>query len=230
MIQIATDSGLMPKPVQPQRDPARPGRAGRGDRRLRRRRGRVGRAAQRRATAAAATPPAPRPTSAPLMQFRVGSRPRCRTGPGCPAGCGRCPAWTQHVSQQARPHAGRSRSAASSRPTWLINGRTFNPARVRRLPAARHDRDLGDRQQDQRRPHDAPPPHRLVPARPQRQAAAALGRLPQGDLLPLPRRTDPRRRPLRDYTGKFVIHCHMLDHEDHGLMSQFQVVKRGSGR
>ena len=28
-----------------------------------------------------------------------------------------------------------------------------------------------------------------------------------------------------DYTGKFVIHCHMLDHEDHGLMSQFQVVR-----
>jgi len=28
-----------------------------------------------------------------------------------------------------------------------------------------------------------------------------------------------------DYTGKFVIHCHMLDHEDHGLMGQFQVVR-----
>ena len=28
-----------------------------------------------------------------------------------------------------------------------------------------------------------------------------------------------------DHTGKFVIHCHMLDHEDHGLMSQFQVVR-----
>ena len=27
-----------------------------------------------------------------------------------------------------------------------------------------------------------------------------------------------------DYTGKFVIHCHMLDHEDHGLMTQFEVV------
>ena len=27
-----------------------------------------------------------------------------------------------------------------------------------------------------------------------------------------------------DYTGKYVIHCHMLDHEDHGLMSQFEVV------
>jgi FtsP/CotA-like multicopper oxidase with cupredoxin domain len=28
-----------------------------------------------------------------------------------------------------------------------------------------------------------------------------------------------------DHAGKFVIHCHMLDHEDHGLMGQFEVVK-----
>ena len=27
-----------------------------------------------------------------------------------------------------------------------------------------------------------------------------------------------------DFTGKYVIHCHMLDHEDHGLMSQFEIV------
>ena len=28
-----------------------------------------------------------------------------------------------------------------------------------------------------------------------------------------------------DYTGKFMLHCHMLDHEDHGLMTQFEVVR-----
>ena len=27
-----------------------------------------------------------------------------------------------------------------------------------------------------------------------------------------------------DHLGKFVVHCHMLDHEDHGLMSQYEVV------
>ena len=27
-----------------------------------------------------------------------------------------------------------------------------------------------------------------------------------------------------DYTGPFMIHCHMLDHEDHGMMSRFDVV------
>jgi hypothetical protein len=29
-----------------------------------------------------------------------------------------------------------------------------------------------------------------------------------------------------DYTGVFMIHCHMLDHEDHGMMAQFAVVKK----
>jgi FtsP/CotA-like multicopper oxidase with cupredoxin domain len=31
-----------------------------------------------------------------------------------------------------------------------------------------------------------------------------------------------------DFTGPFMIHCHMLDHEDHGMMAQFAVVKKGS--
>ena len=28
-----------------------------------------------------------------------------------------------------------------------------------------------------------------------------------------------------DFTGTFMVHCHMLDHEDDGLMAQFRVVK-----
>jgi FtsP/CotA-like multicopper oxidase with cupredoxin domain len=31
-----------------------------------------------------------------------------------------------------------------------------------------------------------------------------------------------------DYRGVFMLHCHMLDHEDHGLMTQFKVVKPGA--
>ncbi|HVT21680.1 MAG TPA: multicopper oxidase domain-containing protein [Mycobacteriales bacterium] len=31
-----------------------------------------------------------------------------------------------------------------------------------------------------------------------------------------------------DYTGVFMIHCHMLDHEDDGMMAQFAVVKPGT--
>ncbi len=28
-----------------------------------------------------------------------------------------------------------------------------------------------------------------------------------------------------DYPGLFMVHCHMLDHEDHGMMAQFEVVQ-----
>ena len=52
----------------------------------------------------------------------------------------------------------------------------------------------------------------------------AVGGLPQGDLLRQPRRTIRVAGHFSDFTGKYVIHCHMLDHEDHGLMCQFEVV------
>jgi FtsP/CotA-like multicopper oxidase with cupredoxin domain/plastocyanin len=33
---------------------------------------------------------------------------------------------------------------------------------------------------------------------------------------------------ITDHLGPFLIHCHMLDHEDHGMMATFAVVKPGS--
>jgi spore coat protein A len=33
---------------------------------------------------------------------------------------------------------------------------------------------------------------------------------------------------MTDYLGPFLIHCHMLDHEDHGMMATFQVVRPAS--
>jgi FtsP/CotA-like multicopper oxidase with cupredoxin domain len=35
---------------------------------------------------------------------------------------------------------------------------------------------------------------------------------------------------VTDYLGPFMIHCHMLDHEDHGMMATFEVVKPGTAR
>jgi FtsP/CotA-like multicopper oxidase with cupredoxin domain len=47
-------------------------------------------------------------------------------------------------------------------------------------------------------------------------------------------RLDPGERirvaaKFTDYTGVFMLHCHMLDHEDDGLMAQFAVVAPGHG-
>jgi FtsP/CotA-like multicopper oxidase with cupredoxin domain/plastocyanin len=35
---------------------------------------------------------------------------------------------------------------------------------------------------------------------------------------------------VTDYLGTFLIHCHMLDHEDHGMMATFAVVKPGAAQ
>ena len=48
-------------------------------------------------------------------------------------------------------------------------------------------------------------------------------------------RLDPGERvrvvaKFTDYTGVFMIHCHMLDHEDDGLMAQFAVVNPSTGQ
>jgi FtsP/CotA-like multicopper oxidase with cupredoxin domain len=108
--------------------------------------------------------------------------------------------------------------------TWLINGRTFNPARADAFAA------LGTTQTWE-----------IV----NRTGVAHMMHLHHTDWYLLSR--DGRPPPpwegclkdtffvypgerilvaghLADHTGKFVIHCHMFDHEDHGLMSQFEVV------
>ena len=33
-----------------------------------------------------------------------------------------------------------------------------------------------------------------------------------------------------DYPGLFMVHCHMLDHEDHGMMAQFEVMPAAASR
>jgi len=33
------------------------------------------------------------------------------------------------------------------------------------------------------------------------------------------------RMPFDDYAGKFVFHCHILGHEDAGMMAVIEVVK-----
>jgi FtsP/CotA-like multicopper oxidase with cupredoxin domain/plastocyanin len=48
-------------------------------------------------------------------------------------------------------------------------------------------------------------------------------RLDPGDVVDVAAR-------ITDYVGTFLIHCHMLDHEDHGMMSTFQVVRPGASR
>jgi spore coat protein A, manganese oxidase len=222
LIQIATDSGLMPRPV-------------------RRREVLLGPAERAEvvvdfAPAAAEAvelrsgpcrggprPLGARPYVGALMQFRVDSRRRVdRTR--VPRRLRPLPHWARHVS----PTPDRTWTISIGggfKPRWLINGRTYNPARADAHPVLNttetweivnettvahmmhlHMTDWYLLSRDGR-----PPP-------------------PWEDCLKETFFLYPRERirlagRFADYTGKYVIHCHMLDHEDHGLMTQFQVVR-----
>ncbi len=223
LIQIGTDSGLMPRPVRRQRGDARAGGAGRGRRRLRRRGG-----GERSSCAAARATASRNPLGAhsyagALMQFRVDSR-RLPDRTRVPRKLRPLPGWTRHAS--TTPDRSWEISIGGFfKTTWLINGRTFNPARADAHPklGSTETWEIVNRTNVAHVMHmhhtdwyllsrnGKPPP-------------------PWEDCLKETFFVYPRERILVagrfvDYTGKFVIHCHMLDHEDHGLMTQFEVVE-----
>ena len=133
------------------------------------------------------------------------------------------PGWTKHAS----PTPDRSWEISIGgffKTTWLINGRTFNPARADAHPM------LGSAETWEivNRTNVA---HVMHMHHTDWYLLARNGKPPPPweDCLKETFFVYPRERILVaghfvDYTGKFVIHCHMLDHEDHGLMTQFEVV------
>jgi spore coat protein A len=221
MIQIATDSGLMPKPVR--RDTILLGPAERAEV-IVDFAGAAGESVELRSgprhdghNGAGA-----RPYVGALMQFRVGSR-RLADRTRVPRRLRPLPGWTRHASPT--PDRTWTISIGGAFTTvWLINGRTFNPARADARPrigttetwevvnrtGVAHMIHLHHTDWYLLSRNGTPPP-------------------PWEDCLKDTFFVYPGERLLlaghfSDYTGKFVLHCHMLDHEDHGLMSQFEVV------
>ena len=111
------------------------------------------------------------------------------------------------------------------RPRWLINGATFDPAevdrtaeigevvtwRLRNNTKIAHLMHLHHTDWYMLRRNGATPP--------------AHERCLKETFLLDPFDEIVVAGKMSDYTGKYVVHCHMLDHEDHGLMSQFEVVE-----
>ena len=223
LIQIGTDSGLMPKPVRRHQILLGPGEraevivdfAGEGGQAIELRSGprRDGRGV-----------PGARPYAGALMQFRVApGRAIDRTR--VPRALRPLPAWTKRASR--KPDRTWTISVGGLfKTTWLINGRRFNPARADARPVL----DTTETWEIFNRSNVA---HLMHMHHTDWYLLARDGRPPPPweDCLKDTFFVYPNERILvaghfADYTGKFAIHCHMLDHEDHGLMSQFEVVRR----
>ncbi len=159
-----------------------------------------------------------------LMQFRVGSE-RLPDRTRVPRKLRPLPAWTKNVRREP-DRTWEISIGGLFKTTWLINGKTFNPARADAFPVlgtaetwelvngtdVAHTMHMHHTDWYLLSRNGKPPP-------------------PWEDCLKETFFLYPGERILvaghfSDYTGKFVIHCHMLDHEDHGLMSQFEVVRR----
>jgi len=221
IVQVATESGLMPRPIERRRVLLGPGERAELIIDFAPARGREVRlvSSARRGAAEGA-----RTYSGPLMEFRVSARRRPdRTA--IPAALRPLPDWV--ASAPRRPsHRWRFTVGGGFVPRWLVNGGSYDPAYVETTAK------LGETVTWELR-NDTAVAHLIHLHHTDWYVLARNGRRPPPWERCLKETffLDPRERLLiaghmSDYTGKYVVHCHMLDHEDHGLMSQFEVVAR----
>ncbi len=166
-----------------------------------------------------------------LMQFHVGAaEPDSTRMPNDGDPLRPLPGWTSSLPPGPTPNPNKtwtiSIGGGRLTPTWLINGKTFNPARVE------HQATLGTTE---------------IWKIHNKTSMAHVFHIHSTDWYLISRNGSPPP-PWEDClkesffmkpnetiyvaghfsdsfaTGKYVVHCHMLDHEDHGLMSQFEIV------
>ena len=157
----------------------------------------------------------------PLMEFRVGRR--VKDPASIPAELRPLPDWVAEADAEPR-HDWRITVGSGLAPPWLFNGRTFDPSYADAQPK------LGTIEtwrviNETRVPHLIHPHHTswyLLSRNGKRPPA--FERCLKDTFYVGPNEEIVFAGKFSDYTGKYVIHCHMLDHEDHGLMSQFETV------
>ncbi len=219
MFQIATESGLMPRPVERRKVLVGPGErvelivdfapfAGK-----RVELSSVPRGGRKELGATA--------FKGPLMQFRVGAPIADETS--VPPTLRPLPDWV--ASAPATPSRKWKFTIGKGLvPQWLVNGNTFDPARSDAKPVI-------DTTETWELHNATKVAHLIHLHHTDWYMLSRNGRPPKPweDCLKETFFLDPGDRVVvaghfSDHLGKFVIHCHMLDHEDHGLMSQFEVV------
>ena len=219
MLQIATESGLMPNPIVRRQALISPGErvelildftklAGKRV---------ILQSAKRKASGGIASTT----HVGPLIEFRVG--PPAEDATSVPPELRPLPDWVS----RANPNPDRRWVFTVSKglvPTWLVNGKTFDPARSDAFPklGTVETWELDNRTAVAHAIHMHHTDWYML-SRNGKRPKSWERCLKETFLL------DPQERVVvaghfADFTGKYAIHCHMLDHEDHGLMSQFEVV------
>jgi FtsP/CotA-like multicopper oxidase with cupredoxin domain len=233
MTQIATESGLIPKPLLRKEILFGPGE-------------RVevvidfsrsaGKSIVLR-TGAETTPSSSYPVKATgpgvgdLMELRVRRTP-VRDDARVPATLRPLPAWTATASTQ--PHriwAFGVGADTEGRAAWTINGQAFDHMRVDAHPelgavetwmlvnttpkATSHYIHIHDVDWKVVSRNGAPPPIG-------EDALKETFRLDPGEVVVIAGK-------FSDHLGHYMLHCHMLQHEDHGMMTAFEVVPPGDG-
>ncbi|MEA2180153.1 MAG: hypothetical protein QOG77_3450, partial [Solirubrobacteraceae bacterium] len=155
----------------------------------------------------------------PLMQFRVAGRPR-RDRSHVPSELRPLPGWV-HGAPEHVAHEWRITVGTGFVPGWRLNDRTYDPGYVD------HRVKLGTTEA-WRLVNDTKVAHVLHLHHTDWYMLSRNGRRPPPWERGLKETflLDPGERVVvagrfSDYAGKYVVHCHMLEHEDHGLMSQF---------
>jgi FtsP/CotA-like multicopper oxidase with cupredoxin domain len=217
-VQIGTGSGLLPRPVV--RQDILLGPAQRADVVVDFRKESGNNVVLSSIASSDTAGPGSRPAG--LMQFRVRGTTTQRA---------RVPSTLAHIGSLTLPRRvamtwnfGLTTTAGGS--FWSINGKRFNPDRVDHRVLLGHvekwriknTTDMTHfvhlHEEEWRtisRDGHAPPPWE--------RGYEDVWRLDPGENVVVAAR-------FTDYTGDFMIHCHMLDHEDDGMMATFKVVRR----
>lgn len=179
---------------------------------------------------AGATVPRTDPIVAPLMQFRVGGG-HVRDTTRVPKRLRPLPGWVAELSDQPqRAWVFGLGVDPGGRTAWTINGLTFDPDRVDAQPKVDTLEtwlfvNAGPTNTSHYiHIHDVPfkvLSRNGLPPSLEETGLKDTFRLDPGEVL-------VAGTKFSDHLGVFMIHCHMLNHEDHGMMTTFEVVKNGS--
>jgi FtsP/CotA-like multicopper oxidase with cupredoxin domain len=229
LVQIATESGLLPAPIE--RDAVVLGPAERAELLV----DLTGMTSPvnvvSRLFADGATLPRSGATPADILQLRPVLAPSS-AAPALPAALRPLPDWVARLDDvPTRVWAFSLGADPSGQTAWTVNGQPFDHERVDARPeigttetwmfvnagpvAVSHYIHIHDVDWYVISRNFAPP-------QPWEAGLKETFRLDPGEGLVVGAK-------FTDHLGRFMIHCHMLEHEDHGMMATFEVVAPGDG-